>query len=168
MSERRKQALVTYLALLFGIAFIVVSISLVAQIRKGKDPNGLTAAQLQHQVQELTEENQQLKTDYLQLQEQADALQTALNSAQSNSEYLESSTHEANANADQKAQQLKAYSLLVTAQHAYINQDADTLRSTAKELSSLYTLLDRDGQDAYFLLLEYMEQPYFGTGTVTP
>ena len=174
MSEKRKSALVTYLALLFGIAFVIVSISLIVQLRKGNDPNqsaiAANVAALQSELQELKAENEELKglqEQNLRLQEQVDALQVALKEAQSDSEYLEGNAYNAQASAGLKDEQLKAYDLLTKAQYAYVTGDAETLRSAAKELAGLYTHLSNDAKDAYFMLLEYMEQPYLGTGTTT-
>lgn len=171
-SENRKQALVTYLAALFGVAFLIVLISLIIQVNHGSANTSAEKVEaMQAQIKDLQSENASLlealagqsdDATAQQLQEYQDqirSLQQTILSMSENSEYLESNANDASI----AGKQLDALTWLAKAQNAYISQDADTLRSAMAQLEDgLYEYLDSESLNAYYLLLEYMEQPYIG------
>ena len=138
MSEKRKQALVVYLAALFGLAFIIVTVSLVVQVRKGNDPNLANAVTLQAQVQELSTQNKQLSADYEKLREQIDAL-----TSQKKDDEIQALENK-----------LNACSHLIAAQDALLNQDAKALKTHLEILEDLQKHLDKDQQKIYEALLD--------------
>ena len=179
-SAKRRQALVTYLAALFGVAFLVVLISLIVQLNSGSNPVANTSAEkveaLQEQVKSLQEENASLLSALAeqsddataqQLQEYQDQvrqLQEIIIQMSEANEYLESNSHDVSSSEELLTQQLKALKLLSAAQMAYIKEDADAVREAMGTLQDeeLYVYLEGDHLNAYYLIIEYMEQPYFG------
>ena len=159
MSEKRKQALVAYLAGLFGVAFLIVSISLVIELRNGSDPaNSNTAAKvtaLQEQIQALTAENQQLQST-------VDELSNTILEIQEGAEFLEGNAYNATSEIELLNKKVLAYYYLAEAQRAYMNEDKAALKDPTSKLTTLYQYLEERDQDSYFLILEHMEQVYFG------
>lgn len=158
MSDKRKQALVTYLAAIFCIAFVVVLISLVIQINRGNSANETTADKvlsLQTRVQDLQTENQNLNNTIKELQD------TVLE-IQEGTEYLEGVAYDATAKIEELEQTQQAYAYLVAAQNAYINADRETLIEATEELETLYNRLDPDALQAYYIIMEHMEEYYLG------
>lgn len=165
MNERRRQALVTYLAALFGVAFVVVLISLIIQINNGNAINATAADKvlsLQGQVQELQTENKNLQAKNDVLSDDVKELQETLLEIQESTEYLENVAYEATAKLEimEKAQQ--AYSCLVTMQEAYYNADRETLYAMNEQLTPIYQYLKEEDQMIYFLMLEHMEEVNIG------
>ena len=155
MSEKRKQALVTYLAALFGIAFVVVSISLIVQINKNGSANttsGQRVEALQTQVQDLQAQNAELSA-------KADELQDTILEIQEGTEYLEGIAYEATYHITDLENQVLAYRWLVAAQTAIFNEDSVSLYEAADNLAKLYTYLNPNDQQSYEMVLEYMNQP---------
>ena len=152
MSEKRKQALVAYLAALFGVAFIVVLISLIIQINQSGTANATSAEKvlaLQTQVQQLQEENQELS-------DQAKQLQDTVLEIQEGTEFLESAAHEATANIEKLEQELQASSMLIRAQTALINNDSTALYESMVKLETLFPYLNSQDQQSYKMILDHI------------
>lgn len=180
VNEKRKKALVGYLAGLFGIAFIVVLISLVLGGNGSNDDAGqVDAAQIQqlhdrisdlesekaaleNVVAALEAENQELKDDNLDLQVMMDGLNLMIDEMSTSLEYVEGNNLYADENSEKLAKTMKAYQLLVTAQNAFIDYDKAVLDATMSELTEYLDLLTQDALNAYYMVIEYMEQPYLG------
>jgi len=124
---------------------------------------------LHAQIKSLQEENAALRgsvddgslqAQIGEYQEQIRQLQETIVAMSDNAEYWESNAQDAD---NLKNKQIDALNLLVQAQQAYINQDADTVNSLITEIQSgAYEFLESDALYAYYMILEYMEQPYFG------
>ena len=154
MSEKRKQALVTYLAALFGVAFVVVSISLIVQINKNGSANstsGQRVEALQIQVQDLQTQNAELAAKTQELQDN-------LLEIQEGTEYLEGIAYEATSHITSLENQVQAYRWLVAAQTAIFNDDMVSLYDAAENLAKLYPYHNPHDQQSYELVLEHMNQ----------
>ena len=185
VTERRKKALSLYLVGLFGIAFVVVLVSLLMKGIPGNsaqvDNSQLEA--LQAQVQALEAEKEELKTqneelvkerddlnilvdDLKEAQEINDARISELNALlvdlTYSTEYLESGSVDANAQVELLLQRIGAYELLIRAQNNYIDYNKTLLESTMKSLEGQLEHLSQEALSAYYMIMEYMEQPYLG------
>lgn len=122
MSEKRKTALVVYMAGLFGVAFLIVSISLGIQIKK----NTLNTTSAE-KVVALQNEIQQLKGEKEELENTVDELQTSFEEFLEGYEYLEGKQYEATAQIKSQQRLLEIYGYLTAYQQAVINEDEDAL-----------------------------------------
>ena len=59
-------------------------------------------------------------------------------------------------------QRIAAYETLVKAQNKFIDYDETLLEEAMKALESQLGHLSADAVNAYYMILEYMEQPYLG------
>lgn len=182
ITEKRKKALVWYLAGLFGIAFVVVLISLLMRGTPGTNPNqptGEDSIQIQElydRINDLEEENSALTEEKAELEEQATALQGKIQEQQemldglkvlndelsASIEYVEGNSLYKDENAEKLAKTMNAYQLLVRAQNAYIDENVDVLDEAMAELEGCLDLLSQEALNAYYMVIEYMEQPYLG------
>ena len=185
VTERRKKALILYLVGLFGIAFVVVLVSLLMKGIPGNNPqvDNSQLEALQAQVQALEAEKEELKTqneelvkerddlnilvdDLKEAQEINDARISELNALlvdlTYSTEYLESGSVDANAQVELLLQRIGAYELLIRAQNNYIDYNKTLLESTMKSLEGQLEHLSQEALSAYYMIMEYMEQPYLG------
>ena len=150
MSEKRKKALVAYLAALFGVAFLVVSVSLIIQINK-QGTADTTAAErvvaLQSQVQRLEEEKETLKT-------QITSLENDILEIQEGTEYLESIAYDATEYINYLEHQLQAYISLSAAQQAMADGDQAALDEALGLLAEYSAYLNPQAEAVYFNILE--------------
>lgn len=159
----RQRALITYIALLFGVAFVLVLLSFLAQQRDISKMNQNTnnalsrAEQLQDDNRELRENNTALQnqlTDVLsQLETQrqtAESLQTQLDEALQKVAGLEVSlgTQEEDAGT-----YVQAYELLLTAQRALDEERTEEFQKAMTSLAPLADNLDKEGKALYQELL---------------
>lgn len=175
ITERRKKALVWYLVGLFGIAFVVVLISLFLRGNGGQNPNPDSTGEPSAQMQELydrinaledenaalKEEKADLEQEILDQQEMMDGLNLMIDEMSNSLEYVEGNQY-VDADSEQIARKMNAYELLVKAQAAFIDYDEAVLEETMNELGEHLDLLSQDAINAYYMVIEYMEQPYLG------
>lgn len=175
ITDRRKKALVWYLVGLFGIAFVVVLISLFLRWDGGKnsgtDSTGEPSAQMQElydRINALEEENNALKEvkaeleqEILDQQEMMDGLNLMIDEMSNSLEYVEGNQY-VDADAELIARKMNTYELLVKAQAAFIDYDEAELEAAMAELGENLDLLSQDAINAYYMVIEYMEQPYLG------
>ena len=177
ITEKRKKALVWYLVGLFGIAFVVVLLSLFLNGNGGQTPVGSedTTGENTSQMQELYDrineledknlelqaENRDLQKKNLEQQEMMDGLNLMIDELSNSLEYVEGSQY-MDADAEAIARKVAAYDTLVKAQAAFIDYDEAALEAAVAELAENLDLLSQDAINAYYMLTEYMEQPYLG------
>lgn len=176
ITEKRKKALVWYLVGLFGIAFVVVLISLILKGNGNQNPipdsTGDQSAQVQDlydRINELEDENNTLKAEkealeqeVLEQQEMMDGLNLMIDEMSNSLEYVEGNNLFADENAEKLARTMAAYETLVRAQAAFIDYDEAVLEAAMAELGENLDLLSQDAINAYYMVIEYMEQPYLG------
>lgn len=129
MSERRKKALVIYMAALFGIAFLIVSISLTIQMKK----NTLNATSAE-KVIALQNELQQLKTENKELQNTLTDLETNLTDVLEGMEYLEGQAFEATARINGQERLLEINAIVIAYQQAVIDADEEAQKNYLEDL----------------------------------
>lgn len=120
MSEKRKKALVVYLAALFGVAFVIVSISLGVQLKKNT-LNTTTAEKvvaLQEEVQKLESENKQLKEEKQELENQLSEILEGF-------EHLEGTAYAATNRINQLERIRELYEYVTGYDQARLAEDAD-------------------------------------------
>jgi len=178
ITERRKKALVWYLVGLFGIAFLVVLLSLFLRGGDGQTPStdstGDNSAQVQQmqelydRINELEDKNAELQAlnrdqqkKILEQQEMMDGLNLMIDELSNSLEYVEGSQY-MDADAQAIARKISAYETLVKAQAAFIDYDEAALEKAMGELGENLDLLSQEAINAYYMITEYMEQPYLG------
>ena len=129
MSEKRKKALVVYMAALFGIAFLIVSISLSIQMKK----NTVNATSAD-KVIALQNELQQLKTENKELQGTLSQLETDLTDVLNGIEYLEGKAYESTARINGQERLLEINAMVIAYQQAVIDQDEEAKTKYLEEL----------------------------------
>jgi acetylglutamate synthase len=129
MSEKRKKALVIYMAALFGIAFLIVSISLSIQMKK----NTVNATSAE-KVIALQNELQQLKTENKELQSTLSQLETDLTDVLNGIEYLEGKAYESTARINGQERLLEINAMVIAYQQAVIDQDEEAKTKYLEEL----------------------------------
>ena len=182
ITEKRKKALVWYLVGLFGIAFVVVLISLLMRGNPGNNsnqPTGDESVQIQElydRINDLEAENTALEEEKADLaaeakllqgkimeqQEMLDGLKVLNDELSASIEYVEGNALYNDENAERLAKTMAAYQLLVRAQNAYIDGNVDVLDEAMAELENSLDLLSQEALSAYYMVIEYMEQPYLG------
>ena len=178
VTEKRKKALVLYLAGLFGIAFLIVLGSLWARgNNNGPSPEDIARLQaletrvqaMESQVGSLTEERDALADENKELTAQVENyamqvynLEHAMVEMAGTNEYIEGEAAMFETEAQLLSKKMEAYSLLVKAQNALIDFDRDTLNEAMKALEDKYTFLDDNAMNAYYTIMEQKEQPYLG------
>ena len=131
MSERRKKALVIYLAALFGVAFIIVSISLGIQINK----NTLNATSAE-KVIALQQELQTLKNEKKALEKEKANLEENLADILESLEFLEGIAYESTARIKGQERLLEINALVIDYQQAVINEDEEAVAAYLEELKT--------------------------------
>lgn len=129
MSERRKKALVIYLTTLFGVAFIIVSISLGVQLKK----NTLNATTAE-KVVALQEEVQRLESENRQLREEKQELENQLSEILEGFEYLEETAYAATNRINQLERIQELYEYVTWYNQARLAEDADAQSQYLKYL----------------------------------
>lgn len=170
LSEARKRALLSYIAILFGVAFVLVLLSMLIQQRDSRDTitqlnqNASSALdkaeQLQDQNRILAEQNLELEnrlrttqSDLKELQEESDQMEQRLQDLQTSFQTSQNQLRELETDATQQKQKTKAYELLLTAQTALNQEDTDGFLAAMAELKPLADLLDTQGAALYGELL---------------
>ena len=176
ITEKRKKALVWYLVGLFGIAFVVVLLSLFLNGNGRQNPgttdstgeNSAQTQELYDRINELEDknadlqaQNRELQKQVLEQQEMMDGLNLMIDEMSNSLEYVEGSQY-MDADAEQIARKIHVYETLVRAQAAFIDYDEEVLEAAMAEVGENLDLLSQDAVNAYYMVIEYMEQPYLG------
>lgn len=150
LSEKRKRALLNYLALLFGAAFVVVAISLVFTWKSHAQTVALlndSTTNAVSRAEALQQDNQALRTHIQELENALADNKAALEYSEAASqEYLESVKTEA-ALSTQRLHD--GYELLLWARSALERGDRETFTEVMLRLEPLAEYLGDEGQDAY-------------------
>lgn len=156
ITEKRKLAMVWYLVGLFGIALVIVLASL--WINGQKNPNAGTPGATSAEVQELYDRINVLEKENKEYEAIVDSLNTMIDDLNNNLEYAEKSSFY-NEDSQEYKRAMQAYQLLVRAQNALITRDGDAIEEAVKELENMLDVLDDEGKNAYYMVVEYMEMP---------
>ena len=162
-SPNRNRALMTYIAFLFGVAFVLVLLSFLIQ------HSALSRAeQLQDNNRELLEANQALQDQVVQLQ--ADLDETSKNYSQLEETHtsLQESHAALQAQCTKQEQQVQAYELLLSAQRALDQEDTEEFLTAMKDLKPLAENLDAEGKTLYQELLPLAVEPQENTRETNP
>lgn len=154
----RQRALITYIALLFGVAFVLVLLSFLAQQRDISKMNQNTnnalsrAEQLQDDNRELRENNTALQSQLAEAQSQLEAQQQAVESLQAQLDEAEQQTSLGiEYGTGEKTAQ--AYELLLTARQALDEERMEDFQKAMTSLAPLADNLDAEGMALYQELL---------------
>ena len=147
LDETRKSALLRYVAILFAVAFVLVLLSMIEQMRDSKSTiselsqsstSALQKAELlQEENLELTNENDELAQDKKFLQQQVDQL----------TEDTETLQKELDAAAEQQGKVLEAYEALLAAMET----------GETENLEQFKEILGENGTKAYETLTKEVE-----------
>ena len=166
-SDKKRAALLRYMAVLFGVAFLLVLLSFLIQIRDSRetisDLNQSNASALQN-AGKLQEENQALTAANADLEAELEALQEQAQTAIADRETLEAEADaldEQNqelsgllAESEQEAYNIQqAYELLLTALDADQDGDLDAMRDALSRLAPLEGSLSDSARARYEILL---------------
>ena len=138
LSDKKRNALLRYMAMLFGVAFLLVLLSFLIQMRDSRQ----TISDLNAELQEQLDQAQAAMGDRQDLERQAADLEQALTEAQ-----------EQLAAADQRSADTQAaYDLLMSAQAAADSGDTDALKDALSQLAPLETALSDAAKAQYHIL----------------
>ena len=177
-SPNRNRALMTYIAFLFGVAFVLVLLSFLIQQKDSRQTiselnqnanSALSRAeQLQDNNQELLEANQALQDQVVQLQ--ADLDETSKNYSQLEETHtsLQESHAALQAQCTKQEQQVQAYELLLSAQRALDQENTEEFLTAVKDLKPLAENLDAEGKTLYQELLPLAVEPQENTRETNP
>ena len=176
LSPGRKQALVTYLALLLALAFLVVAISLFIQQRSSEgtiDTLNQNANQALARAELLQEENESLRSSNKSLQAELDALNEQLEELEDSLEDRDATIESMQQSLDDAAKELEnakteaetqlsnqrtAYTALIQALQAQENNDHTAFEEAMIVLSMHNQYLDQAGLELYQTLLGETEE----------
>lgn len=174
LSPRRKQALVTYMALLLALAFSIVTVSLVIQqqnsegtidtLSQNANQALARAEQLQKENETLRENNQALQTQVETLTEQLEMQQQSLNNVASALDDLQASyadleiALQQSQDSQQAAAQVQAgvttaYNALIRAINAQQMGNEDQFKDCLAILADYHQYLSQDALNLYQGLL---------------
>lgn len=167
LSDQKKTALLRYMAVLFGVAFLLVLLSLLIQMRDSNETistlsqskaGALERAELlQNENQKLTEQNQTLSEQTAALEAQVADLEVAATADEETIETLEETcdglTEQLSESQTQLGDTQKAYDLLIAANKAHAAEDTAALRQNLSALESLKDLLSPESRAAYDILV---------------
>ena len=177
-SPNHNRALMTYIAFLFGVAFVLVLLSFLIQQKDSRQTiselnqnanSALSRAeQLQDNNRELLEANQALQDQVVQLQ--ADLDETSKNYSQLEETHtsLQESHAALQAQCTKQEQQVQAYELLLSAQRALDQEDTEEFLTAMKDLKPLAENLDAEGKTLYQELLPLAVEPQENTRETNP
>lgn len=158
-SAVRERALITYIALLFTVAFVLVLLSFLAQQRDISQLNEnansalVRAEKLQDENRDLSNQNHELELELQaalqeqeELREEAQEAQEAMNQAQA---AQETQQQEAAAAKERESSRVKAYELLLQAQRNLDEENTEAFQKTMTELAAQADDLDTQGKALY-------------------
>lgn len=152
LSEKRKRALINYMAILLAVAFLLVALSLGIQYRDSQatiSQLGASATSAMEKADKLQEDNRLLqeeldamRVDSAAAQEELDALRDALTEAQTNEDVLAGANQELLEEKLSSDDRAEAYRLLTQALRAQAAGDRNALGAALTELADLVSKLD--------------------------
>lgn len=156
LSERRKRALVTYLACLFGAAFVVVAISWAVSYRG----HMLNVSQLEADASSISNEMREMKRENRAMSERISELEQELYEKEQALEYGEAATQEYIEGVKNEAELsvrrvTSAYEMLLWAKQAYDEKNEDVFVDVMLQLAPLVDYLDDEGQQLYETMYAY-------------
>lgn len=146
---KNQNALLRYITILFAVAFLMVTLSLVISMRESRDTiselNQTSASALQN-AEALQTENRELSDANRDLRDTVTALEAELAEAQETKTQLETEKADAEKLAQDTA---KAYALLLTAMDARQYGDTETFDQAMTDLEPLKDLLTGKAAERY-------------------
>ena len=172
VDRKRNWALLRYIAIMFGVAFILVFMSLyfttrrssqqtISQLSQNANSALARAEQLQNDNRELTETNTELQQAVTRLEKELATEQEKTTGQEGIIETLASEKQELLKEKEdltkEKENMQKAYSLLAQAQLASAGQNWEDCATALHTLESLQEYLDKDSQTIYDQLQKELE-----------
>lgn len=162
ISDEKRTALLRYMAILFGVAFLLVLLTFLIQLRDSKQTiselNKSNASALQNAVQ-LQEKNQALTTAKLDLEDQVEELEAEVEDLTDANTALEKTQKDLEKQLDEATQKVTdtqtAYVLLTQAKA--VEEDTEALAPIMAQLEPLMELLAKDDQTEAARLLALVE-----------
>lgn len=159
ISDKKRNALLRYMAVLFGVAFLLVLLSFLIQMRDSRetisDLHQSNTSALQNAVR-LQEENQTLAAANEELTAQVETYRSDLDDAREAQDRLseeKAALEQQLAEAQQTdTDRQSAYDLLLQAQQTAAAGDLETLAAQLSELAPLETLLSEEAYAQYEIL----------------
>lgn len=153
ISDEKRTALLRYMAILFGVAFLLVLLTFLIQLRDSKQTiselNKSNASALQN-AGKLQEENQALTAAKTDLETQVADLEAEVEDLTDSNEELEESQKDLEKQLEEANQKVTdtqtAYVLLAQAKAAKSEEDLETLATVMDQLEPLTELLADDDQ----------------------
>ena len=164
LSTGKRNALLRYMAILFGVAFLLVLLSFLIQMRDSRDTISdlhesnasalQNALQLQEEIQALTAANAKLTERISDLEAEAESVSASYTGRLEDleSQIAQAKTRQEEAEAESQATLTNtqaAYDLLVTAQAASARRDRAALTTALENLAPQLTLLSPAAQIQY-------------------
>lgn len=156
LSRKKRMALIVYLAILFIVALIIVTLSLVIQIHGNTEQYSTISEKanaLQAKNEALQEEKDKLKDENAALLSEVDGLQNENTALAQENETLKNDYDTLQKQSEDTA---KAFDLLLKARDAYDAQDEEAFRAAMDELAPLSQYLSSQAQEVYNELLDSM------------
>lgn len=150
LSEKRKQALLRYMTVLFSAAFVLVLISLILQMRtseaKISELNAMSTSALSN-AEALQEENRNLQEENLAQQQQLEALQQELSTKQAELEQVQQEQQ-------QQQEQQKAENEMVKA----LRTELDRTKEAYEALLEAKSCDTREGNVTFSRAMQTLER----------
>ena len=153
ISDEKRTALLRYMAILFGVAFLLVLLTFLIQLRDSKQTiselNKSNASALQN-AGKLQDENQALSTANATLEGQVEDLESQVEDLEKSKDRLEKTQSQLEQELEEANQKVTdtqtAYVLLAQAKTAASEEDTETLSTALGQLDPLMDLLTADDQ----------------------
>ena len=153
ISDEKRTALLRYMAILFGVAFLLVLLTFLIQLRDSKQTiselNKSNASALQN-AGKLQDENQALTTAKLDLEDQVEELEAEVKDLTNTNAALEKTQKDLEKQLEETTQKVAdtqtAYVLLAQAKTAASEEDTETLSTVLDQMNPLVDLLTADDQ----------------------
>lgn len=168
LSEKRKRALINYMAILFAVAFLLVALSLAIQYRDSQatiSQLGANARSAMDKAETLQDENQKLSQDLSDAQnalaestQELSDVQNAMADLENANESLKGANSELIQEKTDALNTAAAYQYLARAQAALTSGDESALRSAVDQLKTLSKYLSAEDQPLYQSLLSKLNQ----------
>ena len=168
----------TYIAFLFGVAFILVLLSFliqqkdsqqtISELNQNANSALSRAEQLQDNNRQLLEANQALQTQVEQLQADQNETKRLYQELEETYASLQEDHQALLEQSAEHAQQVKAYELLLTAERALDEENTEAFLSAMKSLKPLAENLDAKGKALYQELLPFVTEAQENTGERNP
>lgn len=153
ISDEKRTALLRYMAILFGVAFLLVLLTFLIQLRDSKQTiselNKSNASALQN-AGKLQDENQALTTAKLDLEDQVEELEAEVKDLTNTNAALEKTQKDLEKQLEETTQKVAdtqtAYVLLAQAKTAASEEDTETLSTVLDQMNPLVDLLTDEDQ----------------------